>query len=93
MIVLFGLLWSILYTGMFNNTEGSLLLVATLHGSEIWLVYFMMSMVIFHGLTPPFDKKGSRMHYMLIVGPARQPDRSFYRFPMPQFLPLEVMDA
>jgi hypothetical protein len=38
--------WSIFYTWMFNNTRGSLLLVATLHGSEIWLVSFMMSMGI-----------------------------------------------
>jgi len=38
--------WSIFYTWMFNNTRGSLLLVAMLHGSEIWLVYLMMSMGI-----------------------------------------------
>ena len=41
MIVLM-LLWSIFYTWMFNNTGGSLLLVAVLHGSEIWLAYWMM---------------------------------------------------
>jgi uncharacterized protein len=46
MIVMFSLPWSILYTWMFNNTRGSLLLVAILHGSEIWLVSFMMSMGI-----------------------------------------------
>jgi len=34
--------WSIFYTWIFNNTKGSLLLVAILHGSEIWLVYWMM---------------------------------------------------
>ncbi len=37
-----GLLWSIFYTWMFNNTQGSLLLVAVLHGSEIWTAYWMM---------------------------------------------------
>jgi membrane protease YdiL (CAAX protease family) len=46
MVVMLGLPWSIFYTWMFNNTKGSLLLVATLHGSEIWLVYLMMSMGI-----------------------------------------------
>jgi membrane protease YdiL (CAAX protease family) len=46
MIGMFSLPWSIFCTWMFNNTKGSLLLVATLHGSEIWLVYFMMSMGI-----------------------------------------------
>ena len=35
--------WSIFYTWMFNNTKGSLLLVAVLHGSEIWLAYWLMS--------------------------------------------------
>jgi membrane protease YdiL (CAAX protease family) len=43
MVIMLGLPWSIFYTWIFNNTEGSLLLVATLHGSEIWLVYCMMS--------------------------------------------------
>jgi membrane protease YdiL (CAAX protease family) len=43
MIVMFMLPWSIFFTWMFNNTKGSLLLVATLHGSEIWLAYFMVS--------------------------------------------------
>jgi hypothetical protein len=37
------LAWSIFSTWMFNNTKGSLLLVAVLHGSEIWLAYLMMS--------------------------------------------------
>ena len=35
--------WSILYTWILNNTKGSLLLVAILHGSEIWVVYLMTS--------------------------------------------------
>jgi membrane protease YdiL (CAAX protease family) len=35
--------WSIFYTWIFNNTKGSLLLVATLHASEIWLAYWLMS--------------------------------------------------
>lgn len=38
--------WSIFYTWIFNNTKGSLLLVAVLHGSEIWLVYLMLSIGI-----------------------------------------------
>lgn len=33
--------WSIFFTWIFNNTRGSLLLVAIFHGSEIWLVYLM----------------------------------------------------
>jgi membrane protease YdiL (CAAX protease family) len=35
--------WSIFYSWMFNNTGGSLLLVAVLHGSEVWVAYWMMS--------------------------------------------------
>lgn len=46
MLLMLMLPWSILYTWMFNNTKGSLLLVAVLHGSEIWLVYLMTSMGI-----------------------------------------------
>jgi membrane protease YdiL (CAAX protease family) len=46
MVVMFILPWSILTTWMFNNTKGSLLLVATLHGSEIWLAYWMTSLGI-----------------------------------------------
>ena len=43
MVIMLGLPWSIFYAWIFNNTKGSLLLVATLHGSEIWLVYCMTS--------------------------------------------------
>ncbi len=43
MILLFMLPWSIFFTWMFNNTGGSLLLVAVLHGSEIWVAYWMLS--------------------------------------------------
>ena len=46
MILLLMLPWSIFLTWIFNNTKGSLLLVAALHGSEIWLAYLMMSMGI-----------------------------------------------
>ena len=45
-ILMLMLPWSIFYTWMFNNTKGSLLLVAALHGSEIWLVYLMLGMGI-----------------------------------------------
>lgn len=41
-LIMFGLPWSILYTWLFNNTGGSLLLVAVLHGSEFWVAYLMM---------------------------------------------------
>jgi membrane protease YdiL (CAAX protease family) len=43
MFLLFQIPWSILFTWIFNNTRGSLLLVAVLHGSEIWVAYWMMS--------------------------------------------------
>jgi hypothetical protein len=40
--VMFSLPWSIFFTWMFNNTKGSLLLVTTFHGSEIWLAYLII---------------------------------------------------
>lgn len=40
---LFLIPWSIFSTWIFNNTKGSLLLVAVLHGSEIWVAYWMVS--------------------------------------------------
>jgi membrane protease YdiL (CAAX protease family) len=43
MILMLILPWSIFYTWIFNNTKGSLLLVAILHASEIWLAYWLMS--------------------------------------------------
>ena len=42
-IIMFVLPWSILCSWIFNNTRGSLLLVAVLHGSEIWAAYWMLS--------------------------------------------------
>jgi membrane protease YdiL (CAAX protease family) len=47
MILLFVLPWSIFLTWLFNNTRGSLLLVAVLHGSEIWVAYWMVSTGIY----------------------------------------------
>jgi membrane protease YdiL (CAAX protease family) len=41
--LMFSLPWSIFFTWIFNNTRGSLLLVAILHTSEIWVAYCMMS--------------------------------------------------
>jgi membrane protease YdiL (CAAX protease family) len=41
-LLLFQLTWSVFYTWIFNNTGGSLLLVAVLHGSEIWAGYWML---------------------------------------------------
>jgi membrane protease YdiL (CAAX protease family) len=35
--------WSIFSTWIFNNTRGSLLLVAVLHGSEVWAAYWMVN--------------------------------------------------
>jgi len=43
LVLMFLVPWSIIYVWMFNNTRGSLLLVAVLHGSEIWVAYWMMS--------------------------------------------------
>ena len=40
---MFLLPWSIFYSWIFNNTKGSLLLVSILHGSEIWVAYWMLS--------------------------------------------------
>jgi len=40
-MVMLSLSWSIFFTWLFNNTKGSLLLVAIFHGSEIWLAYLM----------------------------------------------------
>jgi membrane protease YdiL (CAAX protease family) len=41
--LIFLLPWSIFFSWLFNNTRGSLLLVAVLHGSEIWVAYWMLS--------------------------------------------------
>jgi hypothetical protein len=32
--------------------------------------------VLFRGLTRPLDRKGVRVHNIVMIGPARQPDRS-----------------
>jgi membrane protease YdiL (CAAX protease family) len=42
-MLIFMLPWSIFFGWIFNNTKGSLLLVAVLHGSEIWVPYWMLS--------------------------------------------------
>lgn len=42
-ILMFILPWAIFFSWMFNNTKGSLLLVSVLHGSEIWVAYWMLS--------------------------------------------------
>lgn len=42
-MLLFQLPWAVLFYWIFNNTRGSLLLVAVLHGSEIWTAYWMAS--------------------------------------------------
>ncbi len=41
-IVMFQLPWAIFFSWIFNNTRGSLLLVAVVHGSEIWVAYWML---------------------------------------------------
>jgi uncharacterized protein len=43
MFLLFQIPWSIFFNWVFNNTSGSLLLVAVLHGSEVWAAYWMLS--------------------------------------------------
>jgi membrane protease YdiL (CAAX protease family) len=43
MALMFQIPWSVLQSWIFNNTKGSLLLVALLHGSEIWVAYLMAS--------------------------------------------------
>ena len=43
LFLMFMIPWSIFFTWIFNNTRGSLLLVAVLHGSEIWVAYWMLS--------------------------------------------------
>jgi membrane protease YdiL (CAAX protease family) len=43
MVLMFQIPWSIFIGWIFNNTGGSLLLVAILHGSEVWLAYILMS--------------------------------------------------
>lgn len=41
--LMFLLPWSIFFSWIFNNTRGSFLLVAVLHGSEIWAAYWMLN--------------------------------------------------
>ena len=43
MVLMFQIPWSVFHTWLFNNTKGSLLLVALFHGSEIWVAYLMVS--------------------------------------------------
>jgi membrane protease YdiL (CAAX protease family) len=43
LILAFLVPWSIIYSWIFDNTRGSLLLVAVLHGSEVWVAYYMVS--------------------------------------------------
>jgi len=38
--------WSIFYTWIYNNTKGSLLLVAVLHGAEVWVSYWGLSSAV-----------------------------------------------
>jgi hypothetical protein len=42
LLLVFLLPWSIFFSWIFNNTRGSLLLVAILHGSEFWVAYWML---------------------------------------------------
>lgn len=43
MVLMFLVPWSVFFSWIFNNTRGSLLLVAVLHGSEVWVAYWMMN--------------------------------------------------
>lgn len=38
------------------------------------LIQQLLRAVLFQGMTPPFDQRGFRVHDIVIVGPARQPD-------------------
>jgi len=42
LFLVFLLPWSIFFSWIFNNTRGSLLMVALLHGSEFWVAYWML---------------------------------------------------
>lgn len=42
-IILNQIPWSIFYTWIFNNAKGSLLLVAAMHASEVWVAYWFVS--------------------------------------------------
>ena len=35
--------WSILHTWVYNNTQGSVLLMCVMHGSEAWVGYFLFT--------------------------------------------------
>ena len=48
LLLLFLLPWSVFFSWIFNNTGGSLLLVAILHGSEFWVAYWMVNTGINH---------------------------------------------
>jgi hypothetical protein len=41
-------------------------------GTGTDLIQQFLAAVLFHGLVPPFDKKGLRVHNMGVVGPAPQ---------------------
>jgi len=60
-MVMLTLPWSSFYTWMFNDTKGSLLLVAMLHGSEVWLPFLMASM----GISP--NNLGNYWGYALVM--------------------------
>jgi membrane protease YdiL (CAAX protease family) len=42
LLLLFLIPWTILFSWIYNNTHGSVLLVAVLHGSEVWVAYYML---------------------------------------------------
>jgi membrane protease YdiL (CAAX protease family) len=49
-LLLFSLPWSVLFVWIFNNSRGSLLLTSVLHGSEIWVAYWMIKTGTDHAL-------------------------------------------
>ena len=63
MIFMLILPWSIFYTWIFNNTRGSLLLVSILHGSEIWLAYWMMA----SGINPKIMNNYSGYAIIMVI--------------------------
>jgi len=94
MIFLFALPWSIFLTWIFNNTRGSLLLVAVLHGSEIWVAYWMVSTGIDPNNINNYWGYGATMVLIAVIivattGPqnlSRKHQRIVHQPPMPEGL-------
>jgi membrane protease YdiL (CAAX protease family) len=67
LILMFLLPWSIFCGWIFNNTRGGLLLVAVLHGSEVWVAYWMLSAGIDPGNLDNYWGYGAVMIVIAII--------------------------